>query len=72
MSSQILFLAYHRKMLKYMIFLLEKNPWETLKEKETGIKIYAYTTNIEINLPPRPIKSLRSVHLLWREDTRAE
>ena len=70
MHSQILFLAYHRKMLKYIIFMLEKNPWETLDKGETGIKVYAYTTNIEINLPPRPIKNLKSLHLLWKENTK--
>ena len=72
MKSQILFLAYHRKMLKYIIFLLEKNPWETPEEGRTGIKVYVYTTSIEINLPPRPIKNLKSLHLLWRENTKEE
>ena len=46
MSSQILFLAYHRKLLKYIIFVLEKNPWDKLDENKTGIKVHAYTTNI--------------------------
>ena len=65
MSSHIVILALHREIMKYRLLVLEKDPWypRDRNGKQKAIKISVIST-FEINLPPRPIEHLKSIHLL--------
>ena len=64
-SCQILFLAKHKIFTKYRLILLEQNPWLTPNERKCpDIKVSIVYTSEILNLPPRPLEQLKSLHLL--------